>query len=159
MIIDRIAHWRRYDGGTAWEAAMGFLETLNPAREEPERVPILGDDVFARIMSYPTRTPAEAVLEAHDVYIDIQASLVGSEAIAWFPRADLAVETPYDAEKDAVFFQKNVVPPAMVCNLPGQFTLLFPEDAHMPQLVTGDAPETVKKVVIKLRADLWGRKA
>ncbi len=156
MIVDRIENWRRYGTGRAWKTVFSFLENLDADSEADGRVALQGDDIYARIMSYPTRSPEEAVLEAHDQYIDIQLSLVNSERIGWFPRAALTVETPYNPEKDVVFFHKSAVPAARIDNIPGQFTVLFPQDAHMPQLMTGATPETVKKVVVKFRAALWG---
>jgi len=36
----------------------------------------------------------------------------------------------------------------MLC--PGIFTVLFPEDVHMPGLDVSAAPENVRKIVIKI---------
>ncbi len=105
-------------------------------------------------MSYQTCTPGEAKIETHDVYIDIQVSLLNSEAIDWFPRGVLEVKTPYNPDRDCTFYHYPVTTPVRINNYPGFFTVLFPDDAHMPKLMTGNKPEKVKKVVIKLRKAL-----
>ncbi|MCL5269957.1 MAG: YhcH/YjgK/YiaL family protein [bacterium] len=153
MIIDRLDNWRNVFAGPIWETVFTALESLGPESPEGE-TPLRGDDIFMRVMSYMTRPHDEAVLEAHRQYIDIQAALAGGERIEWHPAAGLEVKTPYDAHKDAVFFRPPAPAPAGVNVFPGTFAVLFPGDAHMPQLLTGARPEQVRKVVIKLRASL-----
>lgn len=155
MIIDRLEHWEHYSNAPAWRTAFEYLLALGPDAPDGDMAPISGTDIMARVMSYPTKTPDEAVVEAHDRYIDIQMALVNSEVIDWFPRETLEVSRAYDPASDAVLFHRPGPAPVRVVNAPGQFTVLFPWDAHMPQLVAGAAPETVKKVVVKLRADLF----
>lgn len=156
MIASRLEYWALYSRHAAWRRSFEFLEALTPDAEDSDRIPLLGDDLFARIMRYPTRAPEDAILEAHDDYIDIQMSLENSEAIDVFSRAVLEVKTPYDSEKDRTLFHRTGAPVARLNNFPGFFTVLFPNDAHMPQLMTGNEPETVKKVVVKLRVALLG---
>lgn len=151
MIVDHISNWRTYDLGTAWEQAFGFLESLSVDAEEKE-YPIDGDAVFARVMSYATKgeTDADAVLEAHRKYVDIQMALVDSERIAVYPTPSLATKTAYDAEKDVEFFQYNESGKLQLSMFPGTFACLLPQDAHMPQLHTDGGSGRVKKVVVKL---------
>lgn len=155
MIVQRLENWKRVFSGEAWRRAFEALEGFSADSPEGE-IEIQGREIFARVMSYPTRSPKEAVLESHRRYIDIQMSLAGSERIDWFPPEGLEVKTPYDEAKDVVFYQPPGPAPAGVDVFPRTFVVLFPEDPHMPQLMTGAQPETVKKVVIKLQADLVG---
>ncbi len=53
----------------------------------------------------------------------------------------------FDPQTDAPFL-------GHVVNHPGLCTILFPEDPHMPQLITGDQPVEILKAVVKLRVDL-----
>lgn len=156
MIVDRIENWSRYSNSPAWQEAFRFLEKLNANSEEGETQLGQGDGrLLARVMSYPTRKPAEAVLEAHRRFIDIQMVLDKSEAIGWYPLEDLQSKDPYDTEKDVEFFQHPSIETGRIDVHPGTFVVLFPEDAHMPQLMTGAAPETIKKVVVKMSVDLY----
>jgi len=153
MIVDELRHWRYYHLGSAWNKAFDFLISLTPDIEEGE-YPLQGNEIFARIMSYETRNPGSAVLEAHRKYVDVQTVLLGREGIEWFPVHGLKTDMPYDESKDAEFFSRPYPGPARVELCAGVFAAFFPHDAHMPSLIIGDTPERVKKVVVKIIAEL-----
>jgi biofilm protein TabA len=153
MIIDKLKNWPFYPLGSAWQKAFEFLATLTPESEE-KKYTIQGDDIFAMVMSYETQSPETAILESHEKYVDIQAVLVGAERFECAPTKGLEIETPYDAEKDVVFYKPNSPRPMQVNIFPGTFILLYPEDAHMPTLMTNNQPEKIKKVVIKIKLEL-----
>ncbi len=153
MIIDTMLNWQIYPYGPAWKIAFDFLTSLTAEITEGD-YPLQGNQVFARVMSYPTRSPAEAVLEAHQKYVDIQTTLVGAEGIEWFPTSSLTVKTPYDEAKDVAFFYRPAQGPARVDVFPGTFVTLWPHDAHMPMLVVGGQVEQIKKAVVKIAVEL-----
>ena len=153
MIHDLLENWNFYFSGQHWKCVFEKLSLLSSESRESEYLPIQGDDIYAAVMSYRTCAPREAKLETHDQYIDVQISLVNSEAIDWFPRRILKEEIPYDPERDRTFYHYPGVPPVHINNYPGYFTVLFPKDAHMPKLMTAEKPEMVKKAVIKVRKD------
>ena len=150
VIHAELAHWRRYFHGSPWTEVFSFLE--NDVADAPEdvRIDLNGQGIYALVMRYATRPFEEAVLEAHKTHVDIQISLEGSEIIDGFPRGTLEEKTPYDPEKDVVFFHRFGPAPVRIDNLPGRFTVLFPEDAHMPQLCGAHGPAPVKKAVVKV---------
>jgi len=149
MIIDLLENAGQYPLGPGWTKAFDFLKSTNASTPDGE-YPIDGDKIFARVMSYPTRNEAEAVLESHELYADIQMTIEGAEGIRWIPSTQLQVKDPYDADKDVTFYHHPSSLPARVDNLPGWFTFLLPQDAHMPQLTVGPSSQTVKKVVVKV---------
>jgi YhcH/YjgK/YiaL family protein len=153
MIVDRLENWSTYRLGEAWETTFEFLLALAPdARTGEHR--LQGDDIFARIMDYETRAAAETNLETHQRYVDVQTVLSGAERLDWFPRHGLVPSVPYDAATDATFYHHPRSAPAAVALHPGTFVALFPEDGHRPSLTMGDAAERVRKVVVKIRAEL-----
>ncbi len=153
MIVDKLKNWEHYQFGSAWKCAFDFLISLTPDSDE-KKYNLQGDEIFAQVMSYKTRTPATAVLETHRKHIDIQTVLIGSEGIEWFPKDGLIVDTPYDESKDAAFY-KRISPGSCRVNVfPGTFVMLFPQDAHMPALTIEEKPELIKKVVVKIKAEL-----
>lgn len=154
MISMPLPLWPQYFKGSAWQEAFTFLETLGPMTPVQDYLPLRGDAIFARVMRYDTKTPERAIVEAHRRYIDIQMSLLGSEGMRWYAPETLTVKTPYDAEKDAEFYENGAHPQGHVENVPGLCTILFPEDPHMPQLTLDGACAPVLKVVVKLRVDL-----
>lgn len=153
MIIDKLDNWGHYPFGKAWERAFEFLKSLTPDADE-KQYSLMGDDMFARVMSYETRAPEVAKLESHRKYIDVQTVLVGGEGIEWFLRDGLEADTPYDETKDAEFYRRTSPGPARVDVFPGTFVMLFPHDAHMPALMVEKKTELIKKVVVKIKLDL-----
>ena len=154
MIVDSIENWKSYSFGPAWEKAFEFLEGLD-AQSEERRYDLDGDSMFGIVMSYATKfeTDSDTVLEAHRKYVDIQMALVNSERIACYPTHSLKTKTPYDAERDVEFFKYEHAAAIQVGMFPGTFACLLPQDAHMPQLATGDSRSEVKKVVVKIALD------
>jgi len=152
MIVDLLQNYKQYAFGPACQRAFEFLLALDADAEE-KKYEIMGDDVFARIMSYDTLPPEKAGLETHRIYADIQVLLAGTERIEWHPKASLEVKTPYNPEKDIEFYHCGEPAPAHTDLRPGLFVLYLPQDAHRPQLAI-NGPERAKKVVIKIKADL-----
>ncbi len=158
MIIDKLVFWKYYQFGPAWKLAFDFLMSLTPDSDE-KKYNLQGDDIFAIVMSYETKTPEKALLETHRRYVDIQTVLVGGERIEWFSRDELIVDTPYDESKDVVFYKRTCPGSARVDVFPGTFVMLFPQDAHMPALMIDEKPELIKKVVVKISVELLTAKA
>jgi YhcH/YjgK/YiaL family protein len=159
MIVGRLVHWRERMPGAAWGRAFEALERVRA--DDPEVITPLGDDgMYLRVMSYPTRRPEadNTVLESHRDMVDIQVTLHGSERIDWFATESLQPKAPYDVEKDRFLYHRPPGPAlASVDVLPGMFVVLFPEDAHMPQLITHRGDAEVKKVVVKVPMTLLTR--
>lgn len=156
MIVDHIENWNKYALGATWEKVFEFLLQL-PVDAEEKRYEIDGDDVFAIVMSYPTREEGSegAILESHRKYADVQMTLRGGERIACFPTHTLAVKEAYIADRDVEFYQIEKKADLQLTMRPGTFALLLPQDAHSPQLcVDGNDGVVVKKVVVKIRLDL-----
>lgn len=153
MIVDRLEHWGRYAFGAAWASAFEFIQSLEPDASD-QKYALQGDDLYALVITGQTRPRADALLEAHRKYVDIQAPLVGAEGFEWAPTEGLATHTPYDASSDAALYKMPQRTLGRVDAHPGLFLALFPQDAHAPQLMVRGAPEAVKKVVVKIRVEL-----
>ena len=152
MIANAIKNWNKYPYGDAWKLAFSFIEKLHPDFPIGE-FEIKGADIFARVMEYETLDKETAVLESHRRYIDIQTTLVGAEGMLYAPVDDISIKTPYDAEKDMVFYHHPTVFSSRIDVNAGLFVVFFPHDAHMPQLIVNQK-ELIKKAVVKIRTDL-----
>ena len=129
---------------------MDFISQLSPDMAE-ESYTIYGLHVFAKVMSYDTKESKECRIEAHNRYIDIQASIAGAEGIAVFNRKILRTEQNYSEEEDNIFFYQDDHRPYVINrNIPGMFSMIFPHEAHRPQLIADGYESNVKKFVIKL---------
>lgn len=154
MIHDRLENWTLYFNHPVWRTAFDYLAGLSEESEVLKRVEIQGSDIYASLQSYLTIRPEDAQPEAHNRYIDIQMSLSNCEVIEWFPRKQLQQHTPYSGTDDIEFFHRPGPAPVRIGNCPGFFTVLFSEDAHLPKAMCGSTPDQVKKVVVKVKADL-----
>ncbi|MFT5453236.1 MAG: biofilm protein TabA [Enterobacterales bacterium] len=153
MIIDKLENWEHYHFGAAWKLAFDFLKSLTPDSIEKKYI-LQGDDIFAYVMSYETKEPELAKLEAHEKYVDIQTVLIGGEGFEWFTKDGLEVDVPYNKSKDVEFFKRSCPGTARVDVLPDTFVMFYPQDAHMPALIVDGKPEFIKKVVVKIKSDL-----
>lgn len=125
-----------------------FLKLVSVSMQE-RIYPIDGDRIYARVMSYATKDSDNCKLEAHDKYIDIQCTICGAEGIDIYNRDCLVVSESYNEENDVVFFQREEnAKTAHTNNLEGYFTMLWPREAHSPQIRVGKFKK-VKKFVIK----------
>ncbi|OGQ87046.1 MAG: hypothetical protein A2512_06585 [Deltaproteobacteria bacterium RIFOXYD12_FULL_56_24] len=149
MIVDRLANYKCYPFGKAWQLAFDFLTSLKHDAEE-KKYHLQGDDLFAMVMSYETRSPETSELETHRKYLDIQAVLSGEEVIGWCQAGALEIDTPYDAARDVELYKHPAQGLLRVDLFPGNFMALFPHDAHMPSLMTQQMPVFTKKVVLKM---------
>jgi biofilm protein TabA len=149
MIADRLLRWPLYFSGPVWTRAFDYLLSL-PEEAPDGTFPIDGEDLFARVMTYATVDETDAVLESHRRFIDIQITLEGAERIACFPAEALQRIAPYDIGRDVTFYEPSIPPVAEVIVHPGSFVVLFPDDAHMPQLRVGPA-RVIRKAVVKVK--------
>jgi YhcH/YjgK/YiaL family protein len=152
LIIDRVEYYNYYPFGPIWNTAFGFLNSITSGSEE-KKYEIQGDDMYAIIASYNTIEPHK--FEAHREYVDIQCLLEGQEIIESTALNGLTVDIPYDPEKDVGFYVMRDSRKTVSHLMPGLFIAFFPHDAHMPGVSVGGSSTFVKKVVVKIKTELF----
>ena len=111
--------------------AFNFMRSTNLLALALGIHPIVGDDLFAIVEQAPGRTRAEAQLECHRKYIDIQLVLEGVDEMGWKSLRECSKPVAdYSAEKDIQFFYDT--PASWIATPPNAFCIFFPEDAHAP---------------------------
>jgi len=132
----------------AFERAFAFLRQDALAERTGGRHEIDGDRLFCMISKCPGRSRAEAKLEAHRRYIDIQYVIAGTDDMGSAPTAECKlVDTAYDAEKDIEFFRDQ---PQDWTKVPaGSFIIFFPERAHAPLVSDGEIHKAVLKIAVE----------
>lgn len=111
----------------------------------------LRESNYANVESYVTKLNDVAQFESHEKYIDIQILLKGSEFIYIASKSDLTVTSPYNTEKDITFYGNSVDEYERIKLDGTNFAVLYPHEAHAPQICVNDTPSKVKKVVIKMK--------
>jgi len=76
------------------------------------------------------------------------------DSVPVFPLS-LTIRTPYDKEQDVMFYDPPAEGGVAFTLEPGSFAVLFPQDAHMTQLLD-QRPVTIKKLVMKVSVGLIG---
>ena len=153
MIYDHIKNIGLYKGlSPALDTALDFIASV--------RLPMdigtthLPHGVKAIVSEYVTKERNPKGYEAHLKYADVQFLLAGSEHLRCCPLEHLTPATDYDEAGDCRFYDEPSPSapgaPSVALRLgSGYFAVVFPDDAHIPQLAV-DEPEAVKKVVVKV---------
>jgi YhcH/YjgK/YiaL family protein len=114
---------------------------------QPGKYEIDGENIFALVSEYKTKSESEGKLEAHKKYIDVQYVIDGEELMGYAPLNGQEILVPYKEENDIVFFTGDK---SFTKVSTGMFAIFFPTDVHMPGINTGKISD-VKKLVIKVR--------
>ena len=149
IIIDTLQRAEDYyDMHPAFEKAFAFLRQNGLAELPAVRHEIDGDRLFCMISKGPGRSRAEAKLEAHRKYVDIQYVIAGTDEMGFKPTADCKLtDTSYDADKDIEFFKDQ---PDSWTEVPaGSFVIFFPQDAHAPLVSSGEIHKVVLKIAVE----------
>lgn len=154
MIHDKIENLSKYLPGNQKEYIEEFMSCIST--DMPEGFyEINGENIFAKVMSYPTKPEAECTVEAHNVYCDIQFSIIGGEGISVYPRESLLSADVNEFEDFYTFDGRDELMQGKVYNRVGYFTMIHTNEAHRPQESIGGKCGTVKKGVIKIKERLF----
>jgi len=146
MILDKMENFQNYAGiHRHFNAVLNFMKitdirNLSIGKHE------ISNGIFLISNIYKTVTEAETFMECHRKYIDIQIMVKGSEMMGICNR-DLCRQSEYN---DAEDYLKLEGEPDLITVREGFFTVFFPQDGHMPQLMVNEKPEEVRKIVVKM---------
>jgi YhcH/YjgK/YiaL family protein len=105
---------------------------------------------FANIETYSTKNYEDAKFEIHKKYIDIQLLISGKEQIYIKHKNDISEEPEYNEEKDIAFYAEPLNNSDFVTLNGTNFVMIFPHEAHAPQVAIDNISNKVKKVVLKI---------
>ncbi|MBI5552293.1 MAG: YhcH/YjgK/YiaL family protein [Desulfobacterales bacterium] len=148
MILDVLENAHRYAAlNQGFAKAFAFLLRPDLTELPVGKYEIDGERVYAMVSKDAGQKRADALLEAHEQYIDIQLILAGTDDIGWKPKSLCQLPTgAYDRKTDLQFFADT--PNTWLAMQSGAFAIFFPEDAHMPLISSG----LIHKVVVKIAA-------
>jgi YhcH/YjgK/YiaL family protein len=150
MIIDKIENSFLYKNiSERISKSFEYIKTTDLKNLAAGRYPIDGENIFALVSEYKTKSEKEGRLEAHKKYIDVQYVISGEELMGYSPLGRQQILEPYKEENDIVFFTGDK---SFTKVTSGMLAIFFPEDVHMPGISTGKS-DTVKKLVIKVRTN------
>lgn len=147
MIFDKIYNLKNYH--VVSEKLLNFITNLD--ENTPEGHYEIDEKSYVNVDCYDTKSHDKCFPEAHKKYIDIQIILSGKERLDFENIEKLLIKDEYDSQRDVLFFeipQNNNT----VYLEQGSFVMLYPQDAHRPQMTASDTPQKVKKAVVKILA-------
>ncbi len=146
MIIDKIENAHLYKNiGERISKSFEYIKATDLKTLPAGKYPIDGENIFALVSEYKTKSEQEGKLEAHKKYIDVQYVISGEELMGYVPLGGQRILDQYKEENDIVFFTGDK---SFTKVSEGMFAIFFPEDVHMPGIKTGES-SPVKKLVIK----------
>lgn len=111
----------------------------------------ISDEIHVTVEEYETQESNEKRFESHREYIDLQYVIAGSEIIEVSDIVNLRDSTPYNKEKDIIFYEDVIThkrTEKVILNA-DNFAVLFPEDGHKPGVIC-DHKQRVRKAVFKI---------
>lgn len=150
MILDTLSNAERYASihpGIA--AALKAVAAFTPENYQTGKVELDGDKLYLNCAAYTTHPADTAVMEAHRDYVDVMYMVEGEEIIYVKPTDRLQnITTPYDPAIEALLADLDEDTTAVRLQA-GCFVVLFPQDAHAPGCICGEAAD-VKKIIGKV---------
>lgn len=144
MIYDKIENLKLYNID---KSVIDFINDISSDKECGRYE--ISEEIYANIEEYNTKE--SGYFEAHRNYTDIQLLLEGEEIIEYTPLEGLEVKDEYNPSRDIAFYYDGE---NQILKLPlkkGFFAVLYPHEAHKPQLISA-TQQKVKKVVVKIKA-------
>lgn len=148
MIFDSIRNRENYkENGKIYQALCYLAEIKRWEEVFPDTV-IQEGTIVANPVIFVSKEEKECMYEAHEKYIDVHYIMEGVERIATADVSSLQIKTPFSEQRDIGFYQGDESGRYLL--KPGEFMVCFPSDAHKVAMMD-KTPETVKKIVIKIR--------
>jgi biofilm protein TabA len=139
---------RYFTNKERWDKAFNFLKhedlsALNVGVHELD-----SQNVFVKVTQYDSKNQEDVLFEAHKDYSDIQYVVAGTEYIEWAALSSANLKTPYNPEKDIVFYESGASQTRVA--KPGTFFIIFPDELHRSGIKVGESVP-IKKIVIKVK--------
>lgn len=150
MIYDSLKNAKCYETlSENFKKAFDYLSSTDLNALPEGKYAIDGDNVYIMVQTPALKPWAEGRWEAHRAYADIQVVISGEEVMGFCQGEGLAVETPYDAQSDVLFYAETAGNRALV--RAGEMMVFFPQDAHRPCMLPEGGNPTNKKAVVKVK--------
>lgn len=147
MILDSVKFLSLYAGCIPELAkVVAYLKEVEQVGMPDTKMDIDGENLFVIPSRGAGKGTSDALLEAHDAYIDVQVCFGTAETFGWKNRNNcLAPLGTFDTEKDIIFFEDK--PSTFLTIRKGEFVIFMPNDAHAPLMYDGE----VVKLIFKIR--------
>ena len=148
MIKDKLEHSTRYESvHPLFKKAFEFLQKSDVSSLSEGKHMIDGDNIFALVQEYKTKSAEGNQAEAHRKHIDIQYVVKGKELMGHTTLYNQTESKSYNDNDDYALYNEEY---SFIKVNSGEFTVFFPHDIHMPCIKVNEE-ELVTKIVIKIK--------
>lgn len=150
MIYGKITDSHRYEHlNMRFERLFKFVRENDLSKFATQRIVLDGDNLFINMAEPELKRADEQKLEVHREYTDVHFPLTGPETCGITHISDLTKESdaPFNVEEDFALYSEKAH--TYFTAYPGDFYIVFPEDAHAPIIGEGK----IKKAIAKVRVD------
>ena len=149
MILSHISDSSRYESlHPLFKQVFDYIKANDLTKVPAERIVLDGDNLFINVADAKLIPAETQKLEVHQKYIDIHFPLSGKEIVGWKHLSNLGTsEAPFDADNDFALYAEE--PTTYFTVMPGEFYIVYPEDAHAPVIGEG----TLRKLIVKVKLD------
>lgn len=131
--------------------AINWLSEQNLEKIECGKYEIDGNNIYASVFEYETKDALNCRYEVHRKYIDIQLLISGKEIIHVTPIKNIDITDDYNLTKDISFgILKDKELENTLIMSKGLAAILYPKDAHQPNMRIVDNNSINKKIVVKV---------
>lgn len=149
MILAHIEDSERYFSlHPLFKQLFDYVKTHDLSQVPAERITLDGERLFINVADASLKSPEEQVLEVHRHYIDVHFPLSNNEVMGWSPLQGLQTESvnPFNDEDDYAVYAETAQ--TYLTIRPGEFAIVWPEDAHAPIIGEGKLRKLIAKVLI-----------
>ena len=149
MILAHIEDSERYFSlHPLFKQLFDYVKTHDLSQVPAERITLDGERLFINVADASLKSPEEQVLEVHRRYIDVHFPLSSGEVMGWSPLQGLQTESvnPFNEEDDYAVYAEPAQ--TYLTIRPGEFAIVWPEDAHAPIIGEGKLRKLIAKVLI-----------
>lgn len=148
MILSHISDCARYEVlHPLFKQVFDYVKSHDLLLAPAERIVLDGDKLFINVCDAKLVAPETQKLEVHQKYIDIHFPLNGKEIVGWKHLSNThKSEAPFDVDNDFALYAET--PSTYYTVLPGEFYIVYPEDAHAPIIGEGVLRKLIVKVLI-----------
>ena len=148
MILDTLPNAQRYYAlHPLFQQLFDYVRSHDLATVPAGRITLDGDKLFINVNDSQLIPAEEQKLEVHRRYIDVHFPLSCDERVGWTPLENLGQsDEPFNEASDYAVYSSPAE--TYFTMRPGQFCIVWPEDAHAPVIGEGKIRKLVAKVHI-----------
>lgn len=149
MVIAHLNDSERYASlHPLFKQLFDYVKSHDLSQVPAERITLDGERLFINVADPTLKAPEDQVLEVHRRYIDVHFPLTGEEIMGWSPMSVLTTESvnPFNEEDDYAIYTEQAQSYHTIH--PGEFAIVWPEDAHAPIIGKGTLRKLIAKVLI-----------